>query len=76
MAMLVFEQYKVPDYAFAKAKKKPIAIRCLQIHEPFVVETMEGRMKGKKGDWLMVGVDDEMYACDQEIFKKTYQLID
>ena len=73
--MLKFEQYKVPDYAFAKAKKKPIAIRCKQIHEPFEVVTMEGVMQGKKGDWLMVGVNDEMYACDREIFEKTYDIL-
>lgn len=73
--MLRFKQHQVPEYAFAKARKKPISIRCYQIDEPFEVETLEGTMKGKKGDWLMVGVDNEMYACDQIIFKKTYDIV-
>jgi len=72
---LKFKQYKVPDLNFKQAIKKPIAIKCTQINEPFEVQTMEGTMKGKKGDWLMVGVDGEMYACDQSIFKKTYELL-
>ena len=60
---------------FKKAVKKPIAIKCIQIDEPFTVETMEGTMQGKKGDWFMVGVHGEMYPIDNSIFEKTYDLI-
>jgi len=72
--MLTFKQNTVPDLPFKKAIKKPIAIRCVQIDEPFKVETIEGTMQGKKGDWLMVGVNGEMYPCDNAIFEKTYNL--
>ena len=73
--MLTFKQNSIPDLAFKKAIKKTIAIKCIQIDEPFMVETIEGTMNGKKGDWLMVGVNGEMYPCDQGIFKKTYDVI-
>lgn len=73
--MLTFKKDKVPDINFKKAMKKPIAIKCIQINEPFMVETLEGVMKGKKGDWLMVGVNGEMYPCDKAIFEKTYDLL-
>ena len=73
--MLIFKQHSIPDLEFKKAIKKPIAIKCIQIHEPFLVETLEGKMKGKKGDWLMVGVNGEMYPCDHDIFDKTYNLL-
>lgn len=73
--MLRFKQGEIPKFAFAKALKKPIPIRCIQIDEPFEVETMEGVMTAKKGDWLMIGIDGEMYACDQVIFNKTYEII-
>ena len=73
--MLAFKQHKKPNLKFKKAVKKPIAIECVQIHEPFEVETLEGAMKGKKGDWLMIGIDGEMYPCDQSIFSKTYTLL-
>lgn len=73
--MLTFKKHTIPDLEFKKAIKKPIAIRCIQIHEPFQVETMEGTMKGKKGDWLIVGVQGEMYPIDKSIFEKTYDLV-
>ncbi|OAB77983.1 hypothetical protein [Cochleicola gelatinilyticus] len=72
--MLTIHQDQIPDLEFKEAIKKPIPIKCIQINEPFEVETMEGTMRGKKGDWLMVGIDGEMYACDAAIFKKTYEL--
>ncbi len=70
-----FTKGTVPDLAFKKAKKKPIAIRCAKIDEAFDVQTMEGLMQGKAGDWLIVGVNDEMYLIDDEIFHKTYDLV-
>ena len=73
--MLTFKKHNIPDLKFKKAVKKPIPIKCIQIQEPFKVETLEGEMQGKKGDWLMVGVNGEIYPCDNAIFEKTYNLI-
>ncbi|MBT8255406.1 MAG: PGDYG domain-containing protein [Bacteroidia bacterium] len=72
--MLKFSSQNLPALDFKTATKKPIPVKCVQIDEPFEVETMEGTLRGKKGDWLMVGVDGEVYPCDQEIFRKTYTL--
>ena len=72
--MLKISSQNLSQYDFKRAIKKPIPIRCLQIDEPFEVKTMEGVLKGKKGDWLMVGVSGEVYPCDREIFEKTYDL--
>ncbi len=73
--MLKFTQGKAPSLDFKKAVKKPIPIQCIQIDEPFEVETMEGIMKGKAGDWLMIGVNNEKYVCDAAIFNKTYEIV-
>ncbi len=73
--MLKFEKNTIPELDFKEAIKKPIALRCVQINEPFEVQTMEGLMNGKKGDWLMIGVQGEMYPCDNLIFEKTYELL-
>ena len=73
--MLTFKKHTIPDLEFKKAIKKPISIKCIQINEPFLVETLEGTMQGKSGDWLMVGVNGEMYPCDKTIFEKSYDLI-
>lgn len=72
---MLFKKGEIPDLEFRKAVKKPIAVRCIQMTEPFEVETMEGRLKGKAGDWLMVGVQGEMYPIDREIFEQTYELL-
>lgn len=72
--MTHFKKGHIPDLEFRTAVKKPIPLRCVQIHEPFTVETMEGTLSGKAGDWLMVGVEGEMYPIDRAIFEKTYDL--
>ena len=72
--MLKFSSDKLPRLNFKTAVKKPIPIKCIQIDEPFEVETLEGTLRGKAGDWLMIGVNGEVYPCDREIFEKTYDL--
>jgi hypothetical protein len=73
--MKKFKKGTIPDLEYQQAKKKPIPVRCIQINEPFEVETLEGIMKGQPGDWLMVGINGEMYPIADEIFKKTYDLV-
>lgn len=58
-----------------KAIKKPIAIAARRIDEAFTVETTEGVMKGKAGDWLIQGVLGEMYICPADVFEKTYDIL-
>ena len=71
-----FRSGQTPDLPFRKAVKKPIPIRCLQIDEPFVVETKEGTLRGKAGDYLMVGVQGELYPCERKIFEQTYEWVE
>ena len=57
--------------------KRPIVVHAKQIGEEFRVDTLEGNYKqGKPGDYLMRGIDGELYICDKEIFEKTYDWID
>lgn len=55
--------------------RKTALARALQMEEAFSVETLEGTMEGKAGDWLMIGVSGEMYPCDAEIFSKSYEIV-
>lgn len=61
---------------FIKVRKKPIVIDALKVNIPFSVNTIEGKMEGKKGDWLMIGLDGEKYICDDSLFKRTYDILD
>ena len=53
--------------------KKPIIIVAEQIDKSFEVETLEGIMKGKAGDYLVTGVRGEQYPVNKEIFEETYE---
>ena len=74
--MKVFTTYE-EVLGMAECRKKPIIIHAKQMIEPFRVNTLEGNYKqGKAGDYLMQGIDGELYICDKEIFKKTYNWIE
>jgi hypothetical protein len=36
------------------------------------VSTLEGNMKVSNGDWIIQGVNGELYPCKDDIFRKTY----
>ena len=36
------------------------------------VDTLEGQMQGAVGDWVIRGVEGELYVCKDSIFQKTY----
>ena len=55
--------------------KKPIVVHAVQMEVPFTVETDEGVMLGKSGDYLMKGVEGEYYPCRKKVFEKTYDFI-
>lgn len=40
--------------------------------DEFVVETLEGAMRGQAGDYIIKGVEGELYPCARHIFEKTY----
>ena len=40
------------------------------------IETLEGEMEAKVGDWVIRGVAGELYPCKPEIFAATYELAD
>lgn len=41
----------------------------------WMVDTLEGSMRIGNGDWLIKGVDGELYPCKDEIFRKTYEIV-
>lgn len=45
----------------------------LKMDEPFEVETIEGPMDGKAGDYLAQGPEGDMWVVDGDVFDKTYE---
>lgn len=37
------------------------------------IETLEGAMAGKVGDWIIRGIRGELYSCRADIFEATYE---
>jgi len=37
------------------------------------IETLEGKMRANLGDWIIRGVNGEIYPCKPDIFLKTYE---
>lgn len=38
------------------------------------ITTLEGEMKASAGDWIIKGVNGELYPCKPDIFEKTYEI--
>src|SRR4051812_49055434 len=42
-------------------------------HDYAEVQTLEGTMRGNRGDWIIQGVKGELYFCKPDIFAATYE---
>lgn len=73
--MKIFSTYEIVN-GMKNCRKKPFVIQAIQMTEPFKVETLEGWVKGNTGDYLMKGVDGELYPCKREIFEKSYEWLE
>ena len=73
--MKTFDTFEQVD-GMGACMKRPIVVHAKQISEDFRVNTLEGNYKqGKAGDYLMKGIDGELYICDGLIFERTYDFV-
>jgi len=56
------------------ATKKPTQVIAIKMNRQFRVRTKEGIMKGNKGDYLVQGIEGEVYPVKKRIFEKTYEV--
>ena len=62
-----------PDWILSAFKKGTILI----LHAEYaIIETLEGDMRADIGDWIIKGVEGELYPCKNSIFKQTYEKVD
>ena len=73
--MLTFEKTFYDSSNMFQARKKPVIIRAIQVTEDFQVETLEGIMKGKAGDYLVKGTQGELYPVKKNIFETIYEMV-
>jgi hypothetical protein len=42
----------------------------------FTIQTKEGALTAREGDWIIKGVQGEFYPCKPDIFEVTYEPVD
>ena len=63
-------------YGFDQAPEWWLQTRMNQaytVNEDTFIVTLEGDMKVGLGDWVIKGVQGELYPCKNDIFLKTYE---
>jgi hypothetical protein len=40
------------------------------------IKTLEGVMRANEGDWIIQGVNGEIYPCKADVFEKTYEKVE
>jgi hypothetical protein len=74
----------IPDWFMDEVTKRKIVLRstmpenvhyeCREHFETSCeIETLEGTMVGNYGDFIIQGVNGEIYPCKPDIFEKTYE---
>ena len=56
-------------------RKKPVEIYARQLTERCTINTREGELVSEPGDWLITGVEGEVYPCGDSISRKTYEVV-
>jgi len=61
-----------------KARKKPVIVEFREVHGKMeIIPTREGNLFAVKGrDYIIRGVEGEIYPIAKDIFEKTYEVIE
>lgn len=59
-----------------KARKKPVIIKFREVNGVELIKTKEGTLRADTTDYIIRGVEGEIYPIDKKIFHKTYEIIE
>lgn len=65
--------YYVPEWALKACNKGTLFFRD---RGELFIKTLEGDMHVTVGDYVIQGVNGEIYPCKPDIFHKTYEIVD
>lgn len=64
----------IQEYDVFWVRHKPNVLRAIKnVQADVPLETLNGYVTTNEGDWIIEGVNGELYPCDKEIFKKLYE---
>lgn len=64
------------EEGYKQFRKKPLIINARRLTKEETVETLEGTMTGRVGDWKIIGIKGELYFCKPDIFEQTYETVE
>jgi len=67
-------QIEDPEWIIAAIKKGIVTFS----NDPFgmLIETLEGTHRANPGDFIIQGIQGEIYPCKPDIFEQTYELVE
>jgi len=65
-----------PDRAFNFIRRNCAHSRDTDGNKEIKIQTLEGVMTAKIGDWIIKGVQGEFYPCKPDIFDATYEKVE
>lgn len=63
-----------PEWAKNDARLREIVVENDEATSHVLIDTLEGTMHAKRGDYIIKGVHGELYPCKPDIFEETYEL--
>lgn len=66
------DDHEVPVWVVVAIARGQLVLSVESFH---TVVTSSGDMSAGAGDWLMRGVEGELYPCTDSVFRKTYELV-
>lgn len=72
----IIREGTIDENKFELYKKLPVIVGAYKTDEEVKIETREGIMKANKGDYIIKGIEGELYPCKPDIFELTYVKVD
>jgi len=72
-------QHPVPTWFIEAMNEKKVSVGYTEkIHNTqwAKIQTLEGEMTANPNDWIICGVNGEIYPCKPDIFEKTYEKVE
>jgi hypothetical protein len=67
----------VPDWFMDKVSSNDIILYNISENDGYAeIKTLEGIMKANHGDYVILGVQGEVYPCKPDIFNSTYEWVE
>ena len=66
----------IQEYDAFWVQHKPNVLRAIKnVQADVPLETLNGYVTTNEGDWIIEGVNGELYPCDKDIFKELYEVL-